>query len=337
MDNKATTKRMIGAVVLVLVAALLLAWLLKGKNRESQDMAMQQTADTKPILGFPGAVDSTQKPLLVGEDPNAAQTAQQTLDPAAAATAATAAVAGIIPNVNVESNTTGFDVRPAASGEIRPVVDIDGKVKDGKGSLGTGNVAPAAAGGTESASTTTVATATKTDTATKAPSNNASVKDTSVEAPVEKKPATPKPVLVNEKHVPAAVSAESKAKEEAAKKAKADAEKAAAAKSLELAKDTGTAAVTTPVKPAVAATGGAFVVQLLATSDKAKADALAKTFAGEGYKTSVNTVKVDGKTVYRVVAGGYADKVAASTAQAKMKTRYSQNRDVQNSFVTSSK
>lgn len=337
MDNKATTKRMIGAVVLVLVAALLLAWLLKGKNREGQDMAMQQTADTKPILGFPGAVDGTQKPLLVGEDPNAAQTAQQTLDPAAAATAATAAVTGIIPNVNVEPNTTGFDVRPAASGETRPVVDIDGKVKDGTGSLGTGNAAPAAAGSTESASTTTAATTTKTDTATKAPSTNASVKDTPVEAPAEKKPATPKPVLVNEKHVPAPVSAESKAKEDAAKKAKADAEKAAAAKSLELAKGTGTATVTTPTKPAAAATGGAFAVQLLATSDKAKADALAKTFAGEGYKTSVNAVKVDGKTVYRVVAGGYADKVAASAAQAKMKTRYSQNRDVQNSFVTSSK
>ena len=337
MDNKATTKRMIGAVVLVLVAALLLAWLLKGKNREGQDMAMQQTADTKPILGFPGAVDGTQKPLLVGEDPNAAQTAQQTLDPAAAATAATAAVTGIIPNVNVEPNTTGFDVRPAASGETRPVVDIDGKVKDGTGSLGTGNAAPAAAGSTESASTTTAATTTKTDTATKAPNTNASVKDTPVEAPAEKKPATPKPVLVNEKHVPAPVSAESKAKEDAAKKAKADAEKAAAAKSLELAKGTGTATVTTPAKPAAAATGGAFAVQLLATSDKAKADALAKTFAGEGYKTSVNAVKVDGKTVYRVVAGGYADKVAASAAQAKMKTRYSQNRDVQNSFVTSSK
>ena len=37
MDNKATTKRMIGAVVLVLVAALLLAWLLKGKNRDLQN------------------------------------------------------------------------------------------------------------------------------------------------------------------------------------------------------------------------------------------------------------------------------------------------------------
>lgn len=32
MDNASTTKRMIGAVVLVLIASLLLAWLLKGEN-----------------------------------------------------------------------------------------------------------------------------------------------------------------------------------------------------------------------------------------------------------------------------------------------------------------
>jgi len=340
MDNKATTKRMIGAVVLVLVAALLLAWLLKGKNREGQDMAMQQTADTKPILGFPSAADGTQKPSLVGEDPNAAQNPaqQQTLDPTAMATAATAAVGNVIPNVNVEPNTTGFDVRPAASGETRPVVDIDGKVKDGTGSLGTGNTAPATAENTASTVTTVAATPSKTDTATKAPATSASVKDAPAETQVEKKPAAPKPVLVNEKAVPAPASAESKAKEEAAKKAKEAAEKAAAAKSLELAKGTGSAAAApVPAKPAAAATGGSFAVQLLATSDKAKADALAKTFAGEGYKTAVNAVKVDGKTVYRVVAGGYADKVAASAAQAKMKARYTQNSDVQNSFVTSSK
>jgi cell division septation protein DedD len=333
MDNKATTKRMIGAVVLVLVAALLLAWLLKGKNREGQDMAMQQTTDTKPILGFPSAEDGTQKPSLVGEDPNAAQNSaqQQTLDPSALATAATAAVGNVIPNVNVEPNTTGFDVRPAASGETRPVVDIDGKVTKATGSLGAGDATPATTGDTADTSTSVVATPSKTDTATKAPAISASVKDVPAEAPAEKKPAAPKPVLVNERAVPAPASAESKAKEDAAKKAKAAAEKAAAAKSLELAK----AATSASAKPATG--GGVFAVQLLATSDKAKADTLAKTFASEGYKAAVNTVKVDGKTVHRVVVGSYADKVAASAAQAKMKARYTQNRDVQNSFVTSSK
>lgn len=57
MDNKSTTKRMIGAVVLVLIAALLLAWLLKGKNKsvqEQQELIAEQTQDASPILGFPG-------------------------------------------------------------------------------------------------------------------------------------------------------------------------------------------------------------------------------------------------------------------------------------------
>lgn len=57
MDNKSTTKRMIGAVVLVLIAALLLAWLLKGKNKsvqQQQELIADQTQDASPILGFPG-------------------------------------------------------------------------------------------------------------------------------------------------------------------------------------------------------------------------------------------------------------------------------------------
>lgn len=57
MDNKSTTKRMIGAVVLVLIAALLLAWLLKGKNKsvqEQQELIADQTQEAAPILGFPG-------------------------------------------------------------------------------------------------------------------------------------------------------------------------------------------------------------------------------------------------------------------------------------------
>ena len=60
MDNKSTTKRMIGAVVLVLIAALLLAWLLKGKNKsvqEQQDLIADQTQEASPILGFPGVND----------------------------------------------------------------------------------------------------------------------------------------------------------------------------------------------------------------------------------------------------------------------------------------
>jgi serine/threonine protein kinase len=125
-----------------------------------------------------------------------------------------------------------------------------------------------------------------------------------------------------------------KAKAEAetrATTAKMEAEKAAAAKSLELAK------MDSNLTPADERPFGSYAIQLLATSDKAKADSVARTFWGEGYKTYVNTVKVNGKNVYRSVAGGYTSKEAASAAQARMKHRYSQNRDVQNSFVTSEK
>ncbi|MFN3785571.1 MAG: hypothetical protein ACK4RS_01910, partial [Thiothrix sp.] len=76
MDNKATTKRMIGAVVLVLVAALLLAWLLKGKNRDSQQqsLALNQPTAASPILGLG---DTVQKPQIINEDPNATLNAPQ--------------------------------------------------------------------------------------------------------------------------------------------------------------------------------------------------------------------------------------------------------------------
>ncbi|MDD5394705.1 MAG: SPOR domain-containing protein [Thiothrix sp.] len=336
MDNKATTKRMIGAVVLVLVAALLLAFLLKGKNREGQEMAMNQGAETKPILGFPGMGSADQKPMLVGEDPNAAQNAVTAAGQTVATTAGQAvdAAGNLIPNVATVPNTTGFDVRPAANGETRQVLDTDGKMKDGSGNLGTGDPKAAATATTSSAAAGTGLLGGGMDQAdagngSASKADSASNKDRPVDTVVEKKPAT-RPVLVNERAVPSA-SAESKAKAEAAKKLAA--EKAAKAKSEELAKATGTGAHVTSTASSAAA-GGSYGIQLSASSDKAKAEAVAATFRAEGYKTSVVAAKVDGKTVYRAVIGGYADKAAAAAAQAKMKARFTQNPNVQNSFVT---
>lgn len=343
MDNKATTKRMIGAVVLVLVAALLLAFLLKGKNREGQEMAMNQGAETKPILGFPGMGGADQKPMLVGEDPNAAQNAVTAAGQTVATTAGQAvdAAGNLIPNVATVPNTTGFDVRPAANGETRQVLDTDGKMKDGSGNLGTGDPKAAATATTSSAAAGAGLLGGGMDQAdagkgSASKADSASNKDRPVDtvAEVEKKPAA-RPVLVNERAVPSA-SAESKAKTEAAKKLAA--EKAAKAKSEELAKTTGTGsahATSTPTSAAATGTAaGSYGIQLSASSDKAKAEAVAATFRAEGYKASVVAAKVDGKAVYRAVIGGYADKAAAVAAQAKMKARFTQNPNVQNSFVT---
>ena len=366
MDNKATTKRMIGAVVLVLVAALLLAWLLKGKNRDGQqDMAMNQAGETKPILGFPGVGDDAQKPSIVGDDPNATQTAgidvtqqQQAADPAQQATTGKDG-AGVIPGVEVKlpetvANTTGFNVRPVgAGGEVRDLVDTDGKVKDGEGSMGTGDAKVSASKGADATQASAEqgsadkaqqvaipipAPESKTSTASASQQDKVSTQDA---APVEKK-ASAKVVLVNEKPVPRATSqdnakaaadaaaakvaaAKQAAEDKAAALAKAAAEKAAAAKSIALAAAN------------KAGAAGDFVIQVLASSDKANADALAAPLKADGYNVAVAAATAGGKPIYRVNVGGFANRAAADAAQAKMKARYQQNQAVQGSFVTSSK
>lgn len=363
MDNKATTKRMIGAVVLVLVAALLLAWLLKGKHRDGQDMA-NQTTESTPIIGFPG-VGGEQKPQLVNEDPNAAA-AQQGAAGAEQAAQGTQAAGGLIPSVDLKlpegsvANTTGFDLRPAG-GDVRDVVDTDGKVKEGTGNMGTGDAKAAAAGtaqtGTQAAAPVAAPTANpqaEAKPAAPVAAPSASLQDkpadtkTTAAAPVEKKPAN-KVVVVNEKPVPAAQSvesvsskkaAEAKAKEAAAKQA---AEKAAAEKSMKLAAEKAAAekakaasgtGSTTASSSSASSAAGSFVIQVMASPDKAKADALAKSLAGDGSKATVSETKVDGKVFYRVRISGYQNRDEAVAAQAKLKARYTQNQYVQNSFVT---
>ncbi len=342
MDNKATTKRMIGAVVLVLVAALLLAALLRSKKQDAPDMAMDTSGETKPILGFPGVGGEDQKPSLVGEGQN---TAQQTEDGAADQAADTTAtgstgqsVGGLIPDVNLPnmtSNTTGFEVRPP-NDDTRQIVDTDGKVKDGSGNMGGNVTMPSdkAQGGTATSDQTAkdAGGATQDSGSTQTAAGSASNNDKPAEP--EKKPATSKPVLVGERRVPAAPSAESAAAkkaaaEKAAATAKAEAEKkaaeqAAAAKSRELAA-TGSAA---------AAAADGFSVQVMASSDKAKADAVAAPLKADGHQVSVSKAVVSGKTVYRVQVSGFNTRADASNAQASMKRRYTQNQYVQNSFVT---
>lgn len=367
MDNKATTKRMIGAVVLVLVAALLLAWLLKGKNRDGQqDLAMNQTAETKPILGFPGVGGADQKPTIVGDDPNAAaqqQGAGIDVTQQAVGTAQQAGGANLIPGVDVKlpetvPNTTGFDVRPGASGEVRDLVDTDGKVKDGTGSMGTGDAKASTsqvAGGTPAAGQAATAPAVDAKAPAAADTKNnqaaapsASQKDkpaASAAAPEEKKPSS-KVVLVNEKPVPRATSEAGAAQAAAAKKAaeeKAAAAKAAADKAANVAAEKAAAAKSVALASGGAAAGnaadgaGGFSIQVLASSEKAKADAAAAPLKADGYNVSVTSVNVGGKTVYRVSVTGFADRAAAEAAQAKLKSRYKQNQAIQGSFVTSSK
>lgn len=346
MDNKATTKRMIGAVVLVLVAALLLAWLLKGKNRESQEMAMNQPAETKPIIGFPGVED--QKPGLLNEDPNAAAQQGQNL--------AQNGVDAGQQNLNLEGSVNAQVVTPTGTDlSVRP----SGNGTAGTGSVGAGDVAGTTTTGSTAHSSTSQMVgsgSTSAGTGSVGVSSSSSV-DVSASAKDKPKSETAKSettvtqkkssaVLVGEHAVPKATSEESMrdrvAHEAAAKKAAADkaaAEKAAADKSKELASsakgtDKGTDAEKAGTTSSSTVAVGGYAIQLMASADKVKAEAVAKPLLAEGYKVTVAEVKVDGKAIYRVRIGGYAKKDDAVAAQAKLKARYTQNPDVQNSFVT---
>lgn len=338
MDNKATTKRMIGAVVLVLVAALLLAWLLKGKNKDGQqNLAQNNAAEVAPIKGFPVA-GPDDKPQLVGEG-DAAQQAQDTAAQQATNTAEQAADGNsLMPNIQMPQtaqNTTGFDVRPNA-GEQRQIVDTDGQVKAGEGNLGTGDAKPAqqqqAAANNTNASQQDKPAENKS--AADKPAQQQAQATTQQEKPAENKPAAPKAVLVNEKPVARPQSVESAEKKAAAEKvakekaeeeriAREKAEKAAEAKSKELAGGSATAAAK-----------GEYAIQVVATSSKSKADGIAAPIRADGYTVAVQEAPSNGKTIYRVKVTGFGDRAAAVTAQAKMKARYTQNTHVQNSFVT---
>lgn len=419
MDNKSTTKRMIGAVVLVLIAALLLAWLLKGKNRpaEQKDLIAEQTQESTPILGFPGVKEEnaqkgegnlaaagsattdpaagTNQEYAIGStnagagtaaastttDPAAQQQAQSVLgaqdpnasmpiaDPnssnaqagasstaandqgssagAGAVAAATGAVAGAVESgkqavqgmtSQMQSDTTGFQIRDPQKGEVREVVE-NGQKQTGVGNMGANATVATANNADKAASGESTKTVSNNETATKVPASgsntasnktassgsnsagNASTKDRPAVASGDLKPENPR--LVNERPVPApaaqprnTTSANRPATVEHVTTTSRPAEKPA------------------PTVTAVNSSASGYVIQVLATSDKAKADDIKTTMTAEGYPVFVASAKVDGKTVYRVRVGTYPGKGDAAAVQARMKARYAQNQYVQNSFVT---
>lgn len=421
MDNKSTTKRMIGAVVLVLIAALLLAWLLKGKNRpaEQKDLIAEQTQESTPILGFPGvkedpaqngdaslaaanpttdpaaqqaganpnqeyAIGSTaaggttpaatdpaqqqaQNVLGGTQDPNAAvpiadpntsaQTGSATASAAATGAgvvaAAGSAVAGAVESgkqaiqgmtSQMQSDTTGFQVRDPKQGEVREVVE-NGQKQPGVGNMGANattsspnNTKAAATSDAGSTATTskTASTAspagtgnetTKTVSANKSSSTggNASTKDSPVVSSGELKPENPR--LVNERPVPAP-SAQPR------NTASTRPATSTTSTTTTVERRVPTKPTEKPVVTTADASASGYVIQVLATSDKAKADSIRTSMTSEGYPVFVTNAKVDGKTVYRVRVGTYPGKGDAAAVQARMKARYTQNQYVQNSFVT---
>ncbi|MEZ5478802.1 MAG: SPOR domain-containing protein [Thiolinea sp.] len=367
MDNKSTTKRMIGAVVLVLIAALLLAWLLKGKNKsvEEQQLIAEQTQDASPILGFPGVqegADGQQQladgstgqddaPYVIGSAEQAADGTQGAMDNAQqqlsdAGKAAGDAADSLAGKVNgavdagkeaannlasqmEQNDTTGFQVRDGGS-EQRPIVE-DGEVKPGVGSMGGNEVATGdgAADATQQQQTAGTDGGDTQQVAGSGSSASQSSGSTAQQsASADKADSEEKQRVAN----PRLVNETPVPAPRSQTASRSTGSSAAGDNTTASSRSTTEAASTAPA--ASSGGGSGYAIQVVAASSQKMAEQVRQSIAVDGYPTFVVRANVNGKTVYRVRVGTYPERGAAQAVQNRMKARYSQNQYVQNSFVT---
>jgi cell division septation protein DedD len=360
--NRTTVKRGIGAVILALVAAALLAFLLKDKAAQRQDvvdMALPGTTERS----IESSSSSTRLPQLstdnsgngtviaqAGQDAvsdaastaidSVKQTGSAVADSASdttgkviasvAAVGATAAVAATGDAAGeAAQKTIDFSVRAPqkASGEFREL-DL---VNNGEASAPTtAAVADTAAASTASATQTAVQTAVQETAAPAKPDQGTVIASTQPRKAA--KPSGNQARLIEEKKSSAPKSARTakvirKSSPTATAKAKviAKAEPKAAAPAP-------TAAVqNTPAAASQAKNG--YAIQLLATSSASRANDLKKVMSGEGYPTYVTKTQQNGKRLYRVRIGQYTNRAAAAKIQAALKRRYKKNTYINRSAI----
>ena len=290
-------KRGIGAVVLAVIAALLLAYLLKGKSTERQEVVDMQLPGT-PEMNIPSLSEAgdavTSLATNTGDTLSNATSSAGTAIVASAAGAGAAVVgsvkaagnkaAAIIVSSDSTGNTTGdntqnpgFSIRPSQSNEQREVVD------------------------------------------------NTTSKKTKI---VKKEKYKPRLIEEKKKKV---VKKVKKVKQSPAKTVKKETKKPAKVAK----KASPKAAAPKAASIATSAPAGKYSIQLLATSSSSRASKLSKVMKSEGYTTFITETNNNNKVLYRVRVGGYGNRNKAIQAQASMKRRYAKNFFVQNSLVVS--
>ena len=349
--NRTTVKRGIGAVILALIAAALLAFLLKDKAAHRQEVVEIS------LPGTEGSVNSsdqaTRLPTLTtdnseggsvianagsgaGSTSASAGTGTSATDTgnadsasgnnpdgtiiASAAAVGTAAATGVAASANGTANAAAknidFSVKPKAASKSSEFLDLD-LVNNGQS-----NSTAASSAGNSAAAAASVSTATATDqsVAPKSAGDSNTTDQGIVIASTAPKSggsnaSAVQPRLIGEKRS-APVKSANTAKVVTKKKAPAKA----------------STATTSNTSSAGNARNG-YAIQLLATSSQARANSLKKVMAGEGYPTYVTKTKQNGKTLYRVRIGQYAKKSDAVKAQSSMKRRYKKNTNVNRSAV----
>jgi len=329
--NRTTVKRGIGAVILALVAAALLAFLLKDKAAQRQEVV------EIALPGTDGSIETsnptTRLPTLTTDNSgngsvianagagsgsgneatgntsanasgNAASGSGDSSDGTIVASAAAvgAATAGAASDV---TKSIDFSVKPKASKASSEFLDLD-LVNNGQSKASTNATASA------NAAVTTAAA----DTLQAVPDSSSNTDQGVVIASTTPKSSgasasAAQPRLIGERRS-APVKSSSTARV-ITKKAPA---KSGSVK-----------------QPATSSARNGYAIQLLATSSSTRANNLKNVMAGEGYPAYVTKTKQNGKTLYRVRIGQYPTKSKAVTAQAAMKRRYKKNTNVNRSAV----
>lgn len=351
--NRTTVKRGIGAVILALIAAALLALLLKDKAAQRQDVVdMALPGTTEGSIESSGS--STRLPQLstdnsgngtviaqAGQEAvsNAASTATEAVaqtgtsvkDAAsnaagnviASATAvgatATAAVAAKSDAAgDAAQKTIDFSVRaPQKASEEFRELDL---VNNGEATAPDATAAVATAA--QSAQTAVQQTTTTTTDAPAKPDQGTVIASTSARKSTSSGGGG-QARLIDEKKSSAPRSSRTTQVVRKSTPAAKPAPEAVA--------QTAPTPKAAPA-PATQAKNG-YAIQLLATSSSSRANDLKNVMAGEGYPTYVTRTQQNGKLLYRVRIGQYSKRSAAASAQAAMKRRYKKNTYVNRSAI----
>lgn len=324
--NRTMVKRGVGAAALAIIAALLLGYLLKGKDQERQDvvdMNLPGAQEVKQSLNIPALKgdgsqtgeggDATQQNAdgTAGSD----ETVVASAEPAGTNQAAQDNLqntAGQNTNQN-NQNELDFTIRPPR-GEQRRVID-----KSKPDNNGSGNQSQQQAQNQQNDAAQQTAAGGDVAASADGTNNSGSISrpsEGSVVASSEPTQQAYRPRLEGEsaRKPSYGIIAEERPAKPSKPKAQAPVKQSKPA-----------------AKPA--ASSGRYAIQLLATSSSTRANSLKNQMRKEGYNTTVSKTTKSGKVLFRVRIVGYGSRSAAAAAQNKMKRRYTRNQAVNNSYV----
>jgi len=332
--NRTMVKRGIGAAALAIVAALLLGYLLKGKNQERQevvDMTLPGAQEVKKSLNIPSLGSNNSAKDAVK---NTADAAKNATSGAGETVIASADGLGNAANENIKTKKTAvntyenkgkdldFTIRPP-KGEKRQVVDNIGKSKQQY----TPEAKSVAA--TAKKSSSQIQSAQQNTGSISRPTGGSVVASTGANSHRSSSSEHRKPVyrprLVDERKRSASYGLATAHPSKKSQYHKAPQHQTKAKKHIE----------TKKVAPKTSSKKGHYSIQLLATSSSSRANNLKKVMRKEGYKSFVSKTTKAGKVLFRVRIGNYRNRQLAVTAQKNLQRRYQKNPYVKGSLIVS--